>query len=160
MASKGTVLASRVRHEKLASGNGNAKIQAIPPLAMAPLRKVRNGIYRLGARAPLRTLFLQLPLYRNPDTRGNRKPMESRLLEQTLAEIKNLFPGVTAYRVWGWCRSERPDGDSDLHMRFEVDVRIGRYQKQLLRNWKHVLNLRFDQGGGIFMRLSAPIQLL
>jgi hypothetical protein len=115
-----------------------------------------NGNW-LAARAPLRTLIIHLPLFHNPDASGYRKPIEPRVLKQTLAEIEGLFIGHTAYRVKGWCRSSRPGGDSDQHIRFEIDARIGIRQKRLLRAWKEILELRFHQDG-IYMRITGPIE--
>ena len=156
MARGKTLLPTRVRnHLGPRTGNGfrrNGFVLAQPLCSL-----IRDYARRQTGRAALRTLTIHLPLFHNPTPSGYRRPMETHLLEQTLKEIKYMFPGLSAYRVSGWCKSKRPGGDSDQHVRVEIDTPVGTRQRTLLSEWKkQVLNVRLDQRD-IFMRLSGPI---
>jgi hypothetical protein len=157
MAQSKLAIANRMERRPLplksANGHGRESLPGVVPFLSVDW----NNGYWLAARAPLRTLVIHLPLLHNPDASGYQKPMEAAVLAQTLAEIKVLFPGHTAYRVHGWWHSSRPGGDSDQHLRLEIDARIGIRQKRLLRAWKEILKLRFHQDD-IYMRLTERIE--
>lgn len=93
----------------------------------------------------LYALVLFLPVWYNPDRNGNRKPVELRIFEQTLAEIKQFGSGFRISQGGGWGHGLRFGGDSDEHIRVEMDALFSLKDVKFLQLWKLELTLRFQQ---------------
>jgi hypothetical protein len=101
------------------------------------------------------TLILLLPLFHNPDPRGNRRPIPSFLLGRTVDEIQRFFSGYTVTRATGWYWNESGrTGVPDELVRFEMDGVFTGDDLRLLSIWKETLRRRFRQDY-IYMRLVS-----
>jgi len=106
------------------------------------------------------TLILLLPLFHNPDPRGNRRPIPSFLLGRTVDEIQRFFSGYTVTRAtgWYWNESDRT-GVPDELVRFEMDGVFTGDDLRLLSIWKETLRRRFRHDY-IYMRLVSTVMSL
>ena len=94
-----------------------------------------------------------LPTFYNPDALGIRKKIEPEKWRLTMAEIKRLFSGYQQVHVNGW---NREDNVTEELYRFEIDLVVTPAIVALIRRWRLVLQLRFEQRV-IYMRLSERV---
>jgi hypothetical protein len=109
--------------------------------------RVQNAEVGAGV---LRTLTVLIPRRYNPDQNGVRRKVEISKISTTLREIKLLFSGYSVSSAKGW---NRGDNIRDEHLRFEIDLEITPARLQMLREWKTLLERRFEQRS-IYMKLS------
>jgi hypothetical protein len=109
------------------------------------------------ARAPLCTFTVLVPRNYNPDEKGIRRRVELSKLVRTFRELRRLFTGYSVQNTKGWYR-DRETGEEvrDRHFRVDVDLLVTPEIAESLREWKHILELRFDQAE-IYMRLSERL---
>ena len=121
--------------------------------------KLRKTTLRLKRPEPqegaaLRTLTFFIPRTYNTGTDGTRGPVELSKLVRTLREIRRSFPGYSISQTKGWYRdSDTGKEFSDNHFRFDIDIVTSPRVIENLKNWKVVLERRFDQQA-IYMKLS------
>ncbi len=120
------------------------------------VRKVVRRSERSGdrTRGTLRAFTVIIPRSYNPDAKGVRKRVELSKLVTTFREIRRLFTGYSVQASEGWYRD--PDsgkGVRDRHFRIDVDLPVTPSVTERLRNWKHILELRFGQRA-IYMKMS------
>lgn len=109
------------------------------------------------ARATLRTLTVLIPRNYNPDAKGVRKRVELSKLVRTFREMRRLFTGYSVQPAEGWYRDPNSgEGVRDRHFRIDIDLPINPSVTESLRDWRHILELRFDQTE-IYMRLSERV---
>ena len=116
-------------------------------------------------RAPrLITVLMRLPLFYNPDERGNREPVENQKFVQTADEIAQRFGGGTLFVF----REDEPRGfwwdqgivDRDTLALLEVDVPDTLEARAWLRAYaRDVLRDRFRQKA-IYLKFVGPIETL
>jgi hypothetical protein len=108
-------------------------------------------------RGKLRTLTVLIPRNYNPDEKGARKRVELSKLVRTFREMRRLFTGYSVLDTKGWYRDLKTGKEvRDRHFRIDVDLQVTPSVAKRLRNWKHSLELRFDQTA-IYMRLSERV---
>jgi hypothetical protein len=120
------------------------------------LRKVVRRTKRAEAqeKATLRTLTILIPRSYNPDAKGVRKRVELSKLVRTFREMRRLFPGYSLQDTDGWYRDpETGKGVRDRHFRCDIDLLVTQSVIENLREWKNILEQRFEQRA-IYMRLS------
>ena len=120
------------------------------------LRKVvrRSERSEDHARATLRTLTVLIPRNYNPDAKGVRKRVELSKLVITFREMRRLFAGYSVQLAEGWYRDpDSGEGVRDRHFRIDIDLRVTPSVTERLREWKNILEFRFDQRA-IYMKIS------
>jgi hypothetical protein len=118
---------------------------------------IRADHSQLFTAPALRSLVVLIPLYYNPDIAGRRKPVEHHKLQQTEREIQQRFSGYGKSRTEGWYWSD-PTGKwlvDDL-IRYQIDAVYDRAAMNFLKDWKAILERRFEQEA-IYMTLSGPL---
>jgi hypothetical protein len=116
---------------------------------------VRRSEWPAGrARATLRTFTVLIPRNYNPDAKGVRKRVELSKLVVTFREMRRIFSGYSVQSTEGWYRDpDSSKGVRDRHFRVEVDLLVTPSVSDSLRNWKNILEIRFEQRA-IYMRFS------
>ena len=125
-------------------------------LMRSRLQKVSGHSLRSGglAKTTLRTFTILVPRSYNADTKGVRRKVELSKLVRTFREMRRLFTGYSVQNAKGWYRDPKTGkGVRDHHFRIEVDLSVTPSVAKSLREWKNILELRFDQAA-IYMRLS------
>jgi hypothetical protein len=108
----------------------------------------------------VQTLIIVIPLFHNPDSHGQRIPVESTKIEETKDEIRKRFNGYSMSVIVGWYRGDMHKyGYSDRNLRFEIDGTPDEFDWAYLQTWKKSLEVRFDQRS-IYMRLSKSAWLI
>ena len=118
---------------------------------------IRADHSQLFTAPALRSLVVLIPLYYNPDLAGRREPVEHDKLHQTEREIQQRFSGYGKSRTEGWYRSDQTGkGVADDLVRYQIDAVYDGETMNFLRDWKAILERRFEQEA-IYMTLSGPL---
>lgn len=117
-----------------------------------------------GRASRLITVLMRLPLFYNPDARGEREPVEDEKFVQTADEIAQKFGGGTLFVF----REDEPRGfwwdwgivDRDALGLLEVDVPDTPEARAWLRTYaRDVLLERFRQKA-IYLKFVGPVETL
>ena len=107
-------------------------------------------------RNSLCTLKLLIPRFHNPDKYGKRRKCSFAKLKLTVREIRQLFTGYSVTSTKGWNSEDRV---RDSHYCFEMDFIETPELIEKIREWKLVLERRFEQRE-IYMKLIAIFGIL
>jgi hypothetical protein len=125
---------------------------------IATIRPINRADYlQPFTTAALRSLVVLIPLYYNSDLAGRREPVEHHKLYETEREIQERFSGYSKSHTEGWYRSDQTGkGFLDDLIRYQIDAVYDAATMSFLKDWKAILEQRFEQEA-IYMTLSGPL---